>query len=147
MMKRLITIHACALAAAAMLAGAHRAHAAEPGTLDLTFQLGAPQGAVMVALFDSEEGYRKNAPVQATRVGAETVPVKVAFRGLKPGRYAVKAFHDLNDDGALNVNAFDMPTEPFAFSNNAPPRFGPPAWSAAAFEVGPDGAAQTLVMR
>ena len=146
-MKRLIMPAARTLAAAAVLAGAPLARAAEPGAVDLTFEVGEPRGAVMVALFDSEDGYRKNTPSQAGRAEAGARSVKVVFRDVKPGRYAVKAFHDLNDDGAMNVNAFDMPTEPFAFSNNAPPRFGAPAWSAAAFEVTPAGAAQTLILR
>jgi uncharacterized protein (DUF2141 family) len=142
MMKRLIL---APLAALALLSG--EARAAEPGALDLTFEVGERRGAVMLALFDSETAYGKNLPVQSARAVVEAGVVKVTLQGLKPGRYAVKAFHDVDDDGALNVNAFDMPVEPFAFSNNAPPRFGPPAWNAAAFAVGEDGAAQTLVLR
>ena len=146
MMKRLILAPALAFAAAAALASG-AARAAEPGTVDLTFEVGGRDGAVMVALFDAQAGYEKNVPVQAARAEVGPGPVKVVFRGLAPGRYAVKAFHDLDDDGAMDVNAFDMPTEPFAFSNNAPPRFGPPQWSAVAFEVGPDGASQNLGLR
>ena len=40
-----------------------------------------------------------------------------------------------------------IPNEPYAFSNNAPARFGPPDWEAAAFVVGADGVAQTLTLR
>ena len=144
MMKRLIA--ACALAAVAA-AGALPAGAAEPGAVRLTFKVGARPGAVMAALFDSEEAYAKSKPVQGLRVEGKGEAVEVVFRNVKPGRYAVKAFYDLNGDTKLNSNAFGMPTEPFAFSNNAPPRFGAPAWSAAAFEVGAQGVSQTLVMQ
>jgi uncharacterized protein (DUF2141 family) len=85
--------------------------------------------------------------VQASRVDVQAAPVKTAFTGLKPGRYAAKVFHDIDGDEKMDVNPFGIPTEPFGFSNNAPPRFGPPAWSAAAFEVGAQGAAQTIKVR
>ena len=146
MMKRLITMQACALALAAA-AGVAPAKAAEPGAVDLTFEVGARPGAVMAGLFDSEEAYRKDAPIQGLRVEGQGDAVKVVFPNVKPGRYAVKAFYDLNGDGKLNANAFGMPIEPYAFSNNAAPRFGPPAWSDASFAVGPGGAAQTLILR
>jgi uncharacterized protein (DUF2141 family) len=150
MMKRLILSPALSLVLAALpvvVLTTGQARGAEPGAVEFTFEVGERTGAVMVALFDSETGYQKSLPAQSTRVEVGAGPVKAAFHGLKPGRYAAKVFHDVNDDGAMNVNAFDMPTEPFAFSNNAPPRFGAPAWSAAAFEVGAGGAAQTLTLR
>jgi uncharacterized protein (DUF2141 family) len=121
--------------------------AEEAGVVNLAFDVQERRGAVMVALFDSESAYTKNLPVKAIRAPVGAGPVQAVFRGLKPGRYAAKVFHDVNDDGALNTNPFGMPTEPFAFSNNAPPRFGPAAWSEAAFEVGAEGASQTLVLR
>ena len=144
-MKTQMTI--LALAAAATLAANPPVHAAEPGAVALTFKVGAARGTVMAALFDSEEAFREGEPVRGLRVEAAGEAVTVVFPKVRPGRYAVKAFYDLNGDGKMNSNSFGMPTEPFAFSNNAPPRFGPPAWSAAAFEVGPAGAAQTLVMK
>ena len=150
MMKRLIMSPALSLALATLpvvVLTTGQARAAEPGAVEVTFEVGERKGAVMVALFDSEAGYQKSLPLQATRVVVGAGPVKAVFKGLEPGRYAAKSFHDLNDDGAMNVNAFDMPTEPFAFSNNAPPRFGPASWTAAAFEVGADGAAQTITLR
>ena len=151
MMKRLLMSPGLCLALAALpvLVTAGQVRAAEPGAVEVAFDVGERKGAVMVAVFDSQAGYDKNTPVKAERLplSAGAGAVKTTFRGLKPGRYAVKAFHDLNDDGAMNVNMFDMPIEPFGFSNNAPVRFGPPAWSAAAFEVGPGGATQTVTLR
>ena len=124
-----------------------RVQAAGPGTVELTFDVGERRGAIMVALFDSEAGYDKSAPVKTARVPVGAAPVKTAFAGLKPGRYAAKSFHDLNGDGSMNENMFGIPTEPFGFSNNAPARFGPASWKDAAFEVGPKGAAQTITVR
>ena len=59
----------------------------------------------------------------------------------------MKSFHDLNGNGRMDSNPFGMPTEPFAFSNNARGNMGPAPWSAAAFDVAAAGAAQTLVLK
>ena len=149
MMKRLIMTSGVALALAAPLAVAGgAARAAEPsGAVTFHFEVGERQGAVMVALFDSEGAYQRSAPVQATRVVIGQGPVTAVFRGLRPGRYAAKAFHDVDDDGAMNVNMFDLPTEPYGFSNHAPARFGPPAWSQAAFDVPAAEVSQTIRLR
>ena len=140
-MKRLMLCSGLPLALA--LAAASGAHAGS-GTVDLTFEVGERRGAVMVALFDSEAAYGKSTPVKAARVPVGAGPVKASFNGLPAGRYAAKAFHDVDEDGALDVNAFDMPIEPYGFSNNALPRFGPPAWSEAAFTVSDAPVAQTI---
>ena len=130
------------------LTAAGVARAAEPGAIDLTFQVGERKGAVMVALYDSEAAYGgAGKPTQVAKVPVAAGPVTAHFQGLAPGRYAAKAFHDLDGDGEMDTNPMGMPTEPFAFSNNAPARGGPAPWSAAAFEVGPQGAAQTLVIK
>ena len=49
------------------------------------------------------------------------------------GRYAASAYHDEDDDGALDTNLFGAPSEPFGFSNDARPRFGRPDFAEAAF--------------
>jgi len=59
----------------------------------------------------------------------------VQFNGVVPGQYAIRLFHDVNGNGQLDTNPFGMPTEPFAFSNNARGRFGPATWADAAFTV------------
>jgi uncharacterized protein (DUF2141 family) len=44
-------------------------------------------------------------------------------------------FHDVNGDGRMNTNPFGIPTEPYAFSNNARGQFGPASWADAVFTV------------
>ena len=145
-MKRLLTAAALAMALTPGVLPGHAA-AADPAAVEITFEVDDRTGAVMVALFDSEAGYQKNLPVKAARVPIGSGAVKATFAGLKPGRYAAKAFHDVDDDGGMNVNAFDMPTEQYGFSNKAQPRFGPAPWSAAAFEVGAGSTAQTIALK
>ena len=45
---------------------------------------------------------------------------------------------DLNGDGKMNTNPFGMPTEPFAFSNNAVGNMGPAGWDRAGFALSGD---------
>ena len=134
-------------ASAAAQAGA--AHAAQPSSLTVTFKgLQQKTGAIMFTVVNSEAAYDGKAPVLAqTLIPVSGETAGKTFQDLAPGRYAIKAFHDVDGDGKMAANPFGMPTEPFAFSNNAPARGGPAPWSAAAFEVGPQGAAQTLVIR
>ena len=100
----------------------------------------------MVAVFDSEAAWNGGgAPAAVARVEAGAGPVEAAFE-LPAGAYAVRAFHDVDGDGELNTNPFGIPIEPFAFSNDARGRMGPPGWSAARFTVsGPT--AQTIDLR
>lgn len=139
-MLRLIT-----LLAAMTLASA--AQAAEPaGDLTVTFQnLKAKTGSIMLSLTASEAAYADKAPPTAQAmvpVSGETA--STTFKGVAPGRYAIKAFHDVNGDGKMGANPFGMPTEPFAFSNNAHGNMGPAKWADASFEVKAGANTQTI---
>ena len=116
-------------------------------TLSVTFQgMKTPSGRILAALFDSEAAWTGKGAglgLAAAVTGDRTV---ATLPGLKPGRYAIRAFHDLNGDGKLGTNPFGVPTEPFAFSNNAHGSMGPAKWADAAFDVGPGGAAHTIAI-
>jgi uncharacterized protein (DUF2141 family) len=71
----------------------------------------------------------------------------VTFTAVKPGRYAVRAFLDLNGDGKLNRNPLGMPTEPFGFSNGAVPHGGAPGWDEASFDAPAGAVVQTIALR
>ncbi len=47
---------------------------------------------------------------------------------LTPSEYAIRIVHDVNDNSELDANLIGIPTEPYAFSNNARGNFGPPKW-------------------
>jgi uncharacterized protein (DUF2141 family) len=94
------------------------------------------QGAVMGVLFDSEDAFNgKGAPTRMIMVTADKAEIATQFAGLKPGRYAIKTFHDIDGDGKMGTNPYGMPIEPFAFSNNAVGNMGPAKWADAAFEI------------
>ncbi len=135
------------IAAAFALSLTGTVHAAEPtGDLTVTFQgLKAKTGAIMMSLVAGEDGYADKAPPAGqAMVPATGDAVTTTFKGLAPGRYAIKAFHDINADGKMGVNPFGMPTEPFAFSNNAHGNMGPAKWADASFEVKAGANTQTI---
>ncbi len=149
-MKALLATFA---AAAALSSAAHAQTApqtiAQPQTLTLRFHgVEQPRGAILAAVFDSAEAYAgRGRPVRAVRVDVAGHGAATAIQGLPTGRYAIKAFHDLDGDGEMDTNPFGMPTEPFAFSNDAPANMGPPAFEAAAFAVGVGATAHAIAIR
>jgi len=63
------------------------------------------------ASFDASDAYRK------TRIEVlATGEISVSFDALPAGKYAIRAFQDLNDNMKLDRSG-QMPTEPFGFSN------------------------------
>jgi uncharacterized protein (DUF2141 family) len=70
----------------------------------------------------------------------------IAFQHVLPGRYAVALFHDENANGRMDKMLM-MPREGFGFSRDAPIRFGPPRFSAAAFTLGETQLTTSIRMR
>ncbi len=57
------------------------------------------------------------------------------FNDLPNGFYAVKAFHDANNNQKLDTNLFGIPKEKWGVSNNLKAKFGPPDFKKMLFEV------------
>ena len=57
----------------------------------------------------------------------------VVFEDVPHGNYALKVFHDENDNQKLDTNFVGMPKEKFGFSNDVMGRFGPPSFEQARF--------------
>lgn len=111
------------------------------GSLTISFTgLESPKGLILLSIYDSEAAFDKNGkPVRDAIIPASAAAIETVIAGLPAGRYAIKAFHDLNGDMKMAANPFGMPTEPFAFSDNAVANMGPAKWADAAFTV-TDGA-------
>jgi uncharacterized protein (DUF2141 family) len=80
------------------------------------------------AEFDGDARGFRDAEVKV--VDAQAV---VVFSDLPHGDYALKLFHDENDNRKLDTNFVGMPKEKFGFSNDAMGRFGPPSFEQARF--------------
>ncbi len=100
------------------------------------------------AIYDSEEAFEKNgAPVAALVLRNARDGAHLAVGPLPPGKYAVRVFQDLNDNGKVDTNLLGVPTEPFGFSNDAIGTLGPPSFGAAAVVVGDAGASLKINLR
>jgi len=94
------------------------------------------RGQVLCALFSSAADFPKKtdkalAHARSTiREGHATCE----FQSVSPGIYAVSVFHDENSNGKLDTNFMGIPREGVGASNNAKGHFGPPRFSAAAFQ-------------
>ncbi len=113
------------------------ANTADAATLTLTVSgIENHRGHLMIAVFSSEANWDGDGePVAATRLAVEGAEETAVFAGLTPGQYAIRLYHDVNDDGELGTNPFGIPNEPFAFSNNARGMMGPASYEDAAFAV------------
>jgi uncharacterized protein (DUF2141 family) len=129
---------------AALLLAATASQAAQAATLEIEVEgLSSREGQLLVAVYDSAEGWMKK-PVRGLRQSAAgDGPVRLRIDNLPEGQYAITLLHDANGNGRMDSNVMGMPTEPYGFSNNAAGSFGPPKFEAARFQLG----AEVLVQR
>jgi uncharacterized protein (DUF2141 family) len=94
------------------------------------------EGKAMVGLFDSKEGYSSGKePFKGSSVEIKGGKAECTFEGIPYGTYAIKAYHDKNGNGRLDMNFMGIPNEPYGFSNNARAEFGPAKWDDAKFTI------------
>jgi uncharacterized protein (DUF2141 family) len=118
---------------------------AEAATLTISFtDIEAPNGRIMLGLFEGADGYNGGKPVRGAAIEVSGTTASTVITGLAPGQYGAKLFHDVNGNGKMDTNPFGMPIEPFAFSNSAKGNMGPATWDAAAFEVKSGSNAHTI---
>ena len=102
--------------------------------------LASNEGKVIIALFDSAEGFEKEgAFVRSAFVEPENRGAVWTFGDLPFGEYAVRLFHDENGNEKLDTNWMGIPKEPYGFSNDARGKFGSPSYEAAKFRFDSDG--------
>ena len=82
--------------------------------------LDTPKGVIRVAVYDDEKKFLQTGNETLGKI----IPVHTAeelqvnLLDLRFGYYAIAIYHDVNDNGALDKNYLNIPTEPYAFSNN-----------------------------
>lgn len=114
-------------------------------TLKVELVLNAPaRGMVQLAVCPDEASFKKSGRCTVRSVPANAPLVRVDLAGLEPGTYAIKAFHDVNSNGALDTNWLGVPNEPYGFSNDAMGSFGPPSFAEASFAV-PKGTSKVRI--
>jgi len=95
------------------------------------------KGQVLCEIFSSPEGFPKDRSKAVARMKTDISGGHAVceFPGLAAGTYAVAVFHDENSNGKLDTNFIGVPREGVGASNNAIRRWGPPKFSAAAFQL------------
>ena len=102
------------------------------------------EGNIALQVFSNAEQYKGAAqPIIALRLTAEALKGSFTIVDLPPGFYGARVMHDLNDNGELDANFVGLPKEPYGFSNNATPNFGPPKWDDIRFQL--DGNNQQVI--
>ena len=84
------------------------------------------KGTLYITLFNSEDGFKNDNFYRFKKLQVTKDMAPIRFETLPTGNYALKVFHDINNNGQLDVSLFGIPKEPYGFSNNAMGAFGPP---------------------
>ena len=91
-------------------------------TLEVSFDgLHDRQGLLHVTVAADEMAWSHTKAPAAVRdidLASATLPLRVTFDNLEPGRYAVEAYQDLNANGKLDFNFMHIPKEPVGDSRN-----------------------------
>jgi uncharacterized protein (DUF2141 family) len=92
------------------------------------------EGSLSLALYDSEDGYKNGNPYVTQRVEVSGLIMVISFKDLPTMDYALKLYHDENNNNKLDVGLFGIPIEGYGFSNNGG-SFGPASYQDAKFKV------------
>jgi uncharacterized protein (DUF2141 family) len=93
------------------------------------------QGKVRVVLYSDAKHFRmEKYAISVIEASAVAGTLVMHFDKVKPGVYAVVAYHDEDGNNELNRRLGMFPTEGYGLSNN-PIVSGPPAFEPSAFEV------------
>jgi len=96
------------------------------------------QGKIYVQLFKGENNYRLGKPHSVAIATSDAKETTLVFNDLTEGDYALRYFHDQNDNGKMDVNLMGAPQEGYGFSNNAKPSYGPVKFADAKFSISAD---------
>ncbi len=88
------------------------------------------RGNIIVKLSD-ENGY--TSPIKETVINHPDSIVYVKFANIPQGYYAVKVWHDKNQNGRKDHFFIGLPSEKFGYSNNVRGRYGAPSFNKTKF--------------
>ena len=92
------------------------------------------KGTIMIGLYKDENTFLDKV-FKAQKTDANSTSVTVTFKNIPAGEYGISLFHDKDENGELNTNFIGIPSEPYAFSNNAKGMFGPAKWEDVKFSI------------
>jgi uncharacterized protein (DUF2141 family) len=93
-------------------------------------------GTINFALYNNSSSFNDpNQVYKSLSITPTGANMTFTIDSLPEGSYAFGVFHDENNNQAIDQNWLGIPTEGFAFSNNAMGTFGPPSYAQATFVV------------
>jgi uncharacterized protein (DUF2141 family) len=76
-------------------------------------------GKLYIGLYNEKRDFKNILKTYKNRiVDINSSTLKVIFKNIPKGVYAISLFHDKNGNGELDRNLFGVPTEGYGFSNN-----------------------------
>lgn len=121
----------------------------ETATLELVItNLQDSGGTLYIGLYDRASDFPEwDAQIRQARLEVNGARVVATLPDVPPGRYAVAAFHDQNNNGRFDQGLFGIPLEGFGFTRDPTVIFDAPAFDEAAFDVEPPKTRMTFRMR
>lgn len=94
-------------------------------------------GIIKVCVFDKETGFpdKTNIALKCVSSTAKKGTMQIKIEGIIPGKYAIAAHHDEDNDGKFNTNFLGMPKEAAGASNGAKGKMGPPKFADAVVAI------------
>jgi uncharacterized protein (DUF2141 family) len=129
---------------AVLIAAALPAYAA-----DLTIHIdgvASAEGDIKVAIYNSADTFLGK-PLRGVATPAQAGAVELKVTDLPAGEYAFAVYHDANGNDKMDRNMVGMPTEDYAFSNNAMGKKGAPRFEDARIVLPESGATATVNLR
>lgn len=104
------------------------------------------EGNVRIVVYDEQTWLSREQWIAREIVPApEASSLSVVFE-LPSGTYAVAVVHDVNGNGRMDTR-MRFPREPYGFSNGIVPRFGPPKFEDARFDIGEEELSIAIELR
>lgn len=123
-MKTSKLISACIIAAALGMYGTAKAE-----TLTIVIEdIREAEGTLQIQVLAGQAQFDGDGVAAQFLKSAVAGSMTFVAADLPSGEYAIRVMHDVNGNDDLDANFVGMPTEPYAFSNNAKGRFGPAKW-------------------
>lgn len=122
------------------------AQSSAPSTGTVTIHvegLTSNEGKVRAAL-TTAQNYDDDGNVRAAELAIQDKKARWTLEDVPVGTYAVRLYHDEDDDDEIDTNLVGVPQEAFGFSKNARGTMGPPDFEEAAFTVEEDSLSMTI---
>ena len=106
-------------------------------------------GQLCFSVFSNSQGFPTSGDnaVQNKCVKITNAPMRVTFKSLSPGNYAIAVLHDENNDRQANRNFLGLPTEGFGFSRNPAIGVSAPKFSDTAVSVAGENTTTQIQLR